>query len=763
MEKKNGPSEVDVLQQVIVELRTEISVLKEQLEEEKKVSSDLKSLKTQQVSTLTSKLANTVRQREQAEEELAKVKKEMEELKENLKVQAEEIQVEENQHEIDAYSKLENSTEQCLVEETSEVNKQDNSAEAIDKDIVSSWLEKDESDQDEGFLANRKSSLQLESKSDVLSSEDSFQSCFPEYSPKEELCQSVSLIEVSEASLSSCSELGNDFSKENSSIQEKTEGLFDQKDLLISSPEIYDTSLISLSLESLEENPKEITEALQGSKKVQEDLCKVQESPLTVPKAVDVKNVPERRQQISEKPYSSSTLKNKRIRSQSSEEDQESSPPTSSEAVSSGYTSNSTEEKLENLLMDHGMADDHNAAMFPGNAWNDVKEQEVHPKGFLNEDKKDDVTKGTNREQDKKGLDDFMKREQAPGTVLKENCKSSSFKNTENKAEKGVKKRIEGQNDYLPQTISEEVFDLKQQLKNALKEIDELRLENKEMKKEIQNLSSTSAEEEFLLKTTRFTDRLLREMREREARVYVPRSFSTLEKYGLEREHGYPGLTELSQMRVTRDMNRSAARKTSFPLKVIGAKLKELTRSVENMATDPGLCEESLPDLSTPDDVGFKQNFPSLNDHFELEESLLMPTVSSDTLSAQNAPFKHEKPGDVPTSGSYTSLEKLSKERFLAATKNQLQFTSEKDLARDQPRQSENQAQKDCPWRDNRCQLAERQTQERSGFESLCDKQWKLHSDTRDYVERYIVRSSDHIAKMRDLTPEEIAFYSKLA
>lgn len=734
-EKKTGPSELDVLQQVIVELRTEVSVLKEQLEKEKKAASDLKSLKTQQVSTLTSKLANAVRQREQAEEELVKVKKEMEELKEGLKAQAEEIQVketEESHDEIDGCSKLENSTEICLVEETSEVNKNDNSAKVIDNDIVSSCLEKDESNQEEGSLVNRKGSLQLENKSDVLSSEDSFQSCFPEYSPKEELCQSVSLIEVSEVSLSSCSELGDDFSKENSSIQEKLEGLFDQEDLLISSPEIYDTSLISLSLESLEENPKEITEALQGSKKVQEDLCNVQESPLTVPKAGDVKDVPERRQQISEKPNSSSTLKNKRIRSQTSEEDQESSPPTSPEAVSSGYTSNSTEEKLENLLMNHGMANDHNAPMFSGN---DVKEQEVYPKVFLNEDREEDITEGTKREQDKKGLEDFMQREQAAETILNENYKTSSLKNTESKAEKGVKKSIERQNDYFPQTMSEEVFNLKQQLKNALKEIDELRLENKQMKKEIQNLSSTSAEEEFLLKTTRFTDRILREMREREARVYVPRSLSTLEKYGLEREHSYPGLTELSQMRVTRDMNRSEAKKTSLPLKIIGAKLKELTRSVENMATDPGLCEESLPDLCAPDGVRCKQRFPSLNDHFELEESLLMPTVSSDTLSAQNTPFKHEKPGDVPRSGSFTSVENLGKERFLATTKSQLQFIAEKDLTREQPGQSENKAHKDCPWRDNRCQLAERQAQERSGFESLCDK-WKLHSDNRDYVER---------------------------
>ena len=67
MGRKDGSSEVEVFQQVAVELRAEVKSLTEQLEQEKKAASDAKSLKMKQISTSTSKLANEVRQREQAE------------------------------------------------------------------------------------------------------------------------------------------------------------------------------------------------------------------------------------------------------------------------------------------------------------------------------------------------------------------------------------------------------------------------------------------------------------------------------------------------------------------------------------------------------------------------------------------------------------------------------------------------------------------------------------------------------------------------
>lgn len=122
-----------------------------------------------------------------------------------------------------------------------------------------------------------------------------------------------------------------------------------------------------------------------------------------------------------------------------------------------------------------------------------------------------------------------------------------------NQAEKGVRQSSEEQNDLPSHSLREEFWDLKQQLKNALRKIEELRLEKKEMKREIRNLSSSALEQEFLLKTTKFTDRLLKEMKERDAKMYVP-GVSHTEKYELESKSKS---TDLGQMRSTGGENQS--------------------------------------------------------------------------------------------------------------------------------------------------------------------------------------------------------------
>ena len=48
---KNSSSEVEAFQQVVVEIRAEVTSLTEQLEQEKKAARDAKSLKTKQIST----------------------------------------------------------------------------------------------------------------------------------------------------------------------------------------------------------------------------------------------------------------------------------------------------------------------------------------------------------------------------------------------------------------------------------------------------------------------------------------------------------------------------------------------------------------------------------------------------------------------------------------------------------------------------------------------------------------------------------------
>ena len=690
--------------------------LSEQLEQEKKAASDAKSLKTEQISTLTSKLANAVRQREQAEEELAKVNKEMEELKEELKLQAEEREAKEKEDGTDSHKKEdESSKHQCVEGPDEAVNTQDY-IKAKDIYTASSCLANDES------IENGMVSLQLEDECDALPIGYSLH----ENSPTDELSQSATNTELS---LSLSSALSDD------SFTDKNGDLFLLEVSQSSSSEIYDSNHINHSFKSHEENLEEKEEARERFVQIEKDLCEEQKN-MFHDLGEDVTSVTEERQKILEAAKPTSAGKNRRICAENSEEDQESSPPSSPKAVPSGYTSNSTDENLVNLLMCHGMGDGHGAAKFPRN---EDKEQDMRPTSFLNEYASDDVTRETTKVEEHKALENLITREEVVESVLHTNYKALeercfSFKTTGavNEAEKGDRKRSELQNDFLPLTMSEEFWDLKRQLKNALKEIEELRSENKEMKRKIQNLSFSGTEEEFLLKTTKFTDRLLKEMKEREAKMYVPTGVSYLEKYGLDRDYSNPGSTDLSQMRSAGDMNRSVGKKTSLPVKIIGAKLKELKKSVENMATDPELCQEDFSNVCVPDFRTYKHRHSSLNGQFGLEESLIMTSPCSETISQSTA---------LP---QFNPSEKFGEKCFLASSKIQPQLLEEA-----------------CAWKENNFQLTDRETEERSDYDSQRHK-WRLHSDTRDYVQRYVVRSSDHIAKMRDLTPEEVAFYSKL-
>ena len=706
--------------------------LTELLEQEKKAGSDAKSLKMKQISTLTSKLANEVRKREQAQEELAKVNKEMKELKEELRLKVEEREARESVNDTDNHIKEdESSTHQCGVEETDEPVKTQDNIRAKDNNTALSCLDNDDSDSVNEFIENGIGSLQLENKRDPLSTEGSLDE------NSHELSQSTTHTELSLSFSSALSDV---------SFKDKQEDLLHLELSRSSWSEMYDSNHIIHSVESHEEKPEEKSQLIQKFKQIDEDLCEVQEN-MSHDLGEDAKNVTGERQKILEVANAPSGRENRRIGAENSEKDQETSPPSSPDAASSGYTSNSTDE-LVNLQMCHGVEDEYRPTVFPGN---EDKEQEVHPKRFLNDYESDDVTGETTAPQDKKSLEDFIMREEAAESVLNTNYKAleerrlnSKTTGTANEAEKGARQRSELQNNFIPHTMSKEFWDLKQQLKNALKEIEQLRLENKEMKREIRNLSSSAAEEEFLLKTTKFTDRLLKEMKEREAKMHVERGVSYLEKYGLDRDYRNPGSTYMSEMRSAGDMNQSVGKKTSLPLKIIGAKLKELTKSVENMATDPELCQENFSDACVPDFMGYKQPYPSLNGQFGPEESFVIPVPCSETFY-QSTAFPQENPREVLQNEGCTSVGKLRQKSFLASSKIQPHFSEEA-----------------CAWKENKFQLnTDRKTEERSNYDSSCDN-WRLHSDTRDYVQRYVVRSSDHIAKMRDLTPEEKAIYSKL-
>ena len=369
------------------------------------------------------------------------------------------------------------------------------------------------------------------------------------------------------------------------------------------------------------------------------------------------------------------------------------------------------------------------------------EEPGVHLKDFLKKEGGENLTSGPGTEQEGTTSESFLKNEPVPRVFETGDYKSSDrismiSNTTENSTENYIRKGSE--NEFFSQTVSQEVEDLKQQLKSAMQKIEELRLENKEMKKEIENLSSSTAEKAFLLKTTKYTDRLLRDMKEREAKVHVPQlRLSASDKIGLGREYGHTGLPEQSQVGLTGDIRR----KTSIPLKIIGEKLKEITRSVENMAMDPESCEETSTDVCKSYFVDLKS--PYRNYPFEMEEPLIRPSESK-TFSAQSSPFYQDNPGQTQR-GCYTSVQKLGEENLIPPKNFQQQLI-----------------ERDHGQRENVLKLTDGLTHapERCVYESP-RRRWKLHVDAPDYVQRYVVRSSAHIANMRDLKPEEIAFYSK--
>ena len=802
------------MQQVTADLKAQLRSLKEQLEREKKTSSDVKSLKTQQVCTLTFKLANAVRQRERAEEELAKIRNEMEELKKVVKSQEEELKgkdvekvecdreveqgaqdesIEQEIKELEVEdveeifevkavkskeseelksgeltSDIENLTEeedvQQQIHKTGELKEvietENEETEALLIEIEQDMLDKDEAQHpfskemadDNGIASpseekdcsssvtespiNENDSLYLErvlNECDKLLVENSLL----ENSPQEETF--LSFVPPTEISPLSSLELNAHESwKENSSIQDNREESFDINDFKNSSSEKCVSSLAT-SFETCEDYTDDKEESIPNFN-TQGDIFSLDESYRRGSNG-DYRptNYTEKKDKISERGDPRLARKNRRVRSQNSDDHESSSPspPTSPGLASSGYVSNGTDDKLENLLMCQGMSENQSVTVHPGTDYREA--QEASPKRFLC--KKDDITYKSEKMQDKETFEDFITNNMATPVEKR----SSSLKANVPGADKDIRKSGEKQNDFSSQNMSEEVEDLKQKLTRAMKEIEELRLENKEMKNEITKLSNTAEENAFLVKTAQFTDRLLREMRERETKVQLARTRSSVVNYGLDTDFSYPGSVEgLDQMTTHRNvrrnedfLNRSSWNKGSLPLKTIGEKLKEITRSVENMAAmDPDLGG-TLSATSERDFLDYDMQLsPNLNNRFEEEEQLIIPSHSSERVAAESTSFRLEMPKENSRRG-YTSVEKLGEDGCHSPKDNEHQLT-----------------EKDCAWKHKTVHL-DSHAQELSGFENC------RNDDPRDYVQRYVVRSSDYIAKLRDLKPEELAFYSK--
>ena len=754
---KNGvPTEVELLQQVTAELKAELNTLKEQLEQEKKNSTEVKSLKTQQVCTLTFKLANAVRQRERAEEELAKIQKEMEELKEVIKSQEEKL-TGRNLGEDTEYEKTDKSAESGFLdsEETGDVGESkgsemkgvENVLEIQENDAKLIESKEAEENRSESFYS-KETTEEKEDESDLLSKLEvngNDGMCLEPIRNKEEKLsiensspENLPLGEAPDGDdwqsdvspVSSLALSGFESWKEKSSLLEKSEESEDFQ--TNTSSEICFSSHANSSFETCDE-------FVEGKDRVVMELT-IPSNHITLSESSSIQaNVEnnfkrslvrpdDERDKISESGNLRLARKNRRKHSLNSE-DQESSPPTSPGDESVGYLS-----ERVNSPGHYGMAEDHTVAVHPGNF------QQAHKVDLLRLASKlqiDEVTTEGVKETDEGTLEGFYSQQQ---TMPKGNI------HPVNKDVDSSHKGLWNPNGSASQNVCEDMKELKEELKSALKEIEELRQENKEMKKEMRKLSTSAEENEFFVKTTQFTERLLREMREREAKVHAQRAHLTCETYRLDGDLSYSRNPEVSSMRWLSSAQRRSdeclhrltqSKSSLSSLKVLGAKLKEITRSVENMAMDPELQpRETLRQSSRAPDLSYYS--PSspysilLNDHLQITEQSITPARSSEVdkeMSRENSTMAR------------TALEKLGEEGNLVPSNTPL---TEKDSVR----------------RDKKFQITDHAPEllKSSGGSGTGD--W--HHDTKDHIQRYIVRSSDYIAKLRDLKPEEMTSDSKL-
>ena len=753
---KNGvPTEVELLQQVTAELKAELNTLKEQLEQEKKNSTEVKSLKTQQVCTLTFKLANAVRQRERAEEELAKIQKEMEELKEVIKSQEEKL-TGRNLGEDTEYEKTDKSAESGFLdsEETGDVGKSkgsemkglENVLEIQENDAKLIESKEPEENRSESFHS-KETTEEKEVESDLLSDLEvsgNDGTCLEPIRNKEEKLsiensspENLSLGEAPDGEdwqsdvspVSSLALSGFESWKEKPSLLEKSEESEDFQ--TNTSSEVCFSSHANSSFETCDEfvegKDSNVTELTIPSNHISLSESSSFQANVENNFTRSLAKPDDERDKISESGNPRLARKNRRKHSLNSE-DQDSSQPTSPGDESVGYLS-----ERVNSPGHYGMAEDHTVAVHPGNY------QQAHEVNLLRLASKlqiDDVTTGAVKETDEGTLEGFYSQQQ---TIPKGNI------HPVNKDVDSSHKGLWNPNSSASQNVCEDMKELKEELKSALKEIEELRKENKEMKKEMRKLSTSAEENEFFVKTTQFTERLLREMREREAKVHAQRAHLTCETYRLDGDLSYSRNPEVSSMRWLSSAQRrgdeclyrlTQSKSSLSSLKVLGAKLKEITRSVENMAMDPELQRETLRQPSRAPDLSYYS--PSspysipLNDHLIIAEQSITPARSSEVdkeMSRENSTMAR------------TALEKLGEEGNLVPSNTPL---TEKDSVR----------------RDKKFQITDHAPELLKNCGGSGTGDW--HLDTKDHIQRYIVRSSDYIAKLRDLKPEEMTSDSKL-
>ncbi|KAK3737038.1 hypothetical protein QZH41_001043 [Actinostola sp. cb2023] len=227
-------------------------------------------------------------------------------------------------------------------------------------------------------------------------------------------------------------------------------------------------------------------------------------------------------------------------------------------------------------------------------------------------------------------------------------------------------------------------MDMREQLQKAMKELEEIRTDNREMKQQMRKMSKSTIEhDDFLRRTTQFTGNMLREMKDREEQ-----------------------------------RSRKTSEASQPSLSVLGTRLDEIMKTVDHMTHDPAVAAQKAPIVLAP--------IPRHATGIPTTPSAFSPVISiQDTTLPSSTPNQKRK---------HTMKSKLGEPSFnherLTSGVGDLRKTIEPLLKE---------------WKSTEALPAAPPTNFTSGSLGY-----------RDYIQRHIVMSSSSIAKIRDLTPEEL-------
>ena len=600
--KKNPTSKVPKSSaQVEVEaLREEVCSLKQQLQENEKETEELKSQKTQQICALTFKLANAMRQREKAEEQLKVLKEDMEELKEQLR----QVKRKADTTNLDApspdISRERNGKKDGLNEEVSDldsVNSDDTAILCTSINLLQ--LEKE-------VESAEKRAAEVELKELPLSNVSGLQS------------QPDTLNKLANPTLScpgSEASEGKDVNREFTEIQKELRNVRDSMSLMQGL-----NQQLSEDLQQFSEFQKSL---LTGRKKAKS---------------------PSRRRKLGTRHAGS---KHKVQGSGSSSSSTSSSPDPSEE-----------EREQEGVLTRY-------PDLLHGSTLS-LTERPMYDESPSKTDKEVQVTR------------DNEVNKRAAGA-----CYEDEIRRAEERA-----KQLEDEDEGL-----------RQQLKRVITNMETLKADNKEMKQELKKLSSpVKADSELLIKTTLFTDKLLREMKERDLQV----------RQNLRRVDGFT-CKELAQCEKTEGVTqKNTSANLTDQVQVLPISPERLLKKERNVLNHSAKSLAGSPGRGT---VGTCSPKPSV-----LSESI---TPHKFETAKANSAFETKRNSNIPESHVISDNEEKSPTRKLQSS---LEIEDEIDSAPDQ-------------------------------FRRFLD-------DTMDLgIQRYVVRSSETIANLRDLKPEELAYY----